>query len=76
MKLFNVLLGLSAFTLAACAAFFSVKGIALLFAASFWSVAIMAGSLEFAKLISASYLYRYWKDINKMLRNYMLSAVL
>jgi len=74
--MFKYILGFSAFTLAGCAAFFSVKGIALLFAASFWSVALMAGTLELAKLISASYLYRYWKDINKILKNYMLAAVI
>jgi hypothetical protein len=74
--MFKYILGFSAFILASCAAFFSVKGIALLFAASFWSVAIMAGSLELAKLISASYLYRYWKDINKILKNYMLAATI
>lgn len=74
--MFKYILGFSAFVLASCAAFFSVKGIALLFAASFWSVAIMAGSLELAKLISASYLYRYWKETNRILKNYMLGAVI
>jgi len=74
--MFKYILGFSAFALAGCAAFFSVKGIALLFAASFWSVALMAGTLELAKLISASYLYRCWKDINKILKNYMLTAVI
>jgi len=73
---FKYILGASAFLLAACAAFFSVKGIALLFAASFWSVAIMAGSLEIAKLVCASYLYRYWENINRLLRQYMLAATL
>lgn len=74
--MFKKILNLSAFLLAGCAAFFSVKGIALLFAASFWSVAIMAGSLEIAKLVCASYLYRYWDNINKLLRSYMLAATL
>jgi hypothetical protein len=74
--MFKYILGFSAFVLASCAAFFSVKGIALLFAASFWSVAVMAGSLELAKLISASYLYRYWKEINRILKNYMLAATI
>jgi hypothetical protein len=74
--MFKKILNLSAFLLAGCAAFFSVKGIALLFSASFWSVAVMAGSLEIAKLVSASYLYRYWDSINKILRAYMLSAVI
>ena len=74
--MFKKILNLSAFLLAGCAAFFSVKGIALLFSASFWSVGIMAGSLEIAKLVSASYLYRYWDNINKALRTYMLCATI
>lgn len=75
-NMFKRILNLSAFLLAGCAAFFSVKGIALLFSASFWSVGIMAGSLEIAKLVSASYLYRYWDSINKVLRTYMLCATI
>lgn len=74
--MFKYILGFSAFTLASCAAFFSVKGIALLFAASFWSVAIMAGTMELAKLVSASYLYRYWNETSKILRKYMLIATI
>jgi hypothetical protein len=74
--MFKLILGLSAFLLASCAAFFSVKGIALLFAASFWSVGIMAGSLEIAKLVSASYLYRYWSSTHNLLKKYMLSATI
>jgi hypothetical protein len=74
--MFKYILGFSAFALASCAAFFSVKGIALLFAASFWSVAIMAGTMELAKLVSASYLYRYWNQTNKILKRYMLSATI
>jgi hypothetical protein len=32
--------------------------------------------MELAKLISASYLYRYWNDTNKILKKYMLGATL
>merc|ERR1711957_1128638 len=32
---------------------------------------IMAGSLEFAKLVTASLLYQYWDTINKTLRTYL-----
>jgi hypothetical protein len=74
--MFKYILGLSAFILASCAAFFSIKGIALLFAASFWSVGIMAGSLEIAKLVTASYLYRCWYSIHDLLKKYMLSATI
>lgn len=74
--MFKYILGISALLLAGCAAFFSIKGIALLFSASFWSVAIMAGSLELAKLVTASYLYRYWENIHKTLKNYMFGATI
>ena len=74
--MFKAILASSAFLLASCAAYFSVKGIALLFVSSFWSVAIMAGSLEVAKLVCASYLYRFWSDINKFLRHYMIMATI
>ena len=74
--MFKYILGFSAFALASCAAFFSVKGIALLFAASFCSVAVMAGTMELAKLISASYLYRHWDEANKILKKYMLVATI
>jgi len=32
--------------------------------------------MELAKLISASYLYRYWNDTNKILKKYMLVATI
>ena len=34
----------------------------------------MAGSLEFAKLVTASLLYQYWDTINKTLRTYLTVA--
>lgn len=74
--MFKYILGASAFLLAGCAAFFSVKGIALLFSASFYSVLIMAGSLELAKLVTASYLYRYWNQIAQAFKFYMLGATI
>ncbi len=37
-------------------------------------VIIMAGSLEFAKLVVASLLYQYWDTINKILKGYLVIA--
>ena len=48
----------------------------MLFAGRFLPVVIMAGSLEFAKLIIASFLYRYWEDISKLLKSYLLVGLL
>lgn len=43
------------------AAYFSIIGIASIFAANYTPAIIMAAGLEAGKLITASYLYRYWK---------------
>jgi len=72
---FKWMVGISALVIAACAAFFSVTGIALLFSGATLSVAIMAGSLELGKLVAASYLHRMWDKINWLFRLYFTSAV-
>ena len=74
--MFRILLGLSALFLAGCGAFFSVKGIGLLFSGSFWSAIIMASSLEFGKIMATSFLYRYWKNINNIIKTYLICAVI
>jgi hypothetical protein len=76
MKPFTILVGLAALAVAVCAAFFSVTGLALLFSGASLAVAVMGTSLEIAKLISASYLHRFWKETNKLLRFYLLLGVL
>lgn len=75
MTLRTFLLGLSAFCIAAAAAYFSVSGLSKLFAGASTAVILMASSLEFGKLISASFLYVYWDNINKVLRTYLLVGV-
>ena len=40
-----------------------------------FAVVVMAGSLEFAKLVSASFLYRYWNKVNNVLKIYMTVGV-
>jgi hypothetical protein len=76
MKLFTLLVGTSALFVAGCAAFFSVRGIGLLFAGSMIPVIIMASSLELAKLVGASFLYRTWKDITLLMKVYMTFGVI
>ncbi len=71
-KTFPYLVAFSAGLVAFSAAFFSVFGLSKLFAGAQMSVVIMAGSLEFAKLVTASFLYRYWKTVPTFLRNYLL----
>ena len=75
VKNFSTLIGISALLVAGSAAFFSVFGLSRLFSGAFFSVIIMAGSLEFAKLVAASFLYRYWNDINRILKTYLMIGV-
>ena len=75
-KSFSKLVGLSALLIAGSAAFFSVFGLSKLFAGAQLAVIIMAGSLEFGKLVAASFLYRYWDKINLPHKTYMSIAVI
>jgi hypothetical protein len=69
--MFPFIIAFSALSVSASAAFYSVSGLSKLFAGASLEVIIMAGSLEFAKLITASLLYQYWNTINKTLRTYL-----
>ena len=73
-KNFSKLVGISALLIAFSAAFFSVFGLSKLFAGAELSVIIMASSLEFGKLVAASFLYRYWDKINLLQKFYMTFA--
>ena len=75
-KNFSKLVGLSALLIAFSAAFFSVFGLSKLFAGAELSVIIMASSLEFGKLVAASFLYRYWDRINLLQKFYMTLATI
>ena len=75
-NLFPGLIALSALSVSASAAFYSVYGLSKLFAGASLEVIIMAGSLEFAKLVTASLLYQYWDTINKGLRTYLTVATI
>jgi hypothetical protein len=59
--------------LAACAAYFSVIGIASLMGANFWQVAVMAGFLEAGKLVCASAAYRFRKVAPRWIRGLFIT---
>ena len=69
------LVGLSALIIAGCAAFFSITGLGVLFSGAALSVMVMAGSLEFAKLVAATYLKQKWDEITGFNKWYLVSAV-
>src|SRR5210317_267167 len=75
-KYFYIWIGLSALFIAGSASAFSVYGLAKLFSGAFISVVIMASALELGKLVTASFLYRYWKVINWFQKVYMTIATI
>ena len=74
-KVFPYIVLIAALCLASSAAYYSVFGLSKLFSAQKLAVIIMAGTLEAAKLIAATYLHRYWKHLNFLLKTYLTTAV-
>ena len=73
--LFGILTLITALAIAGVAAWFSIVGLMLLFSGMPMSIAVMAGTLEVGKLLTASWLYRYWNETSIMLRTYLTTAV-
>ena len=72
---FGILTLLTALGIAGVAAWFSIAGLMAIFSAAALPIAVMAGTLEVGKLLTASWLYRYWHDTSVALRAYLSTAV-
>ena len=75
MNWLKYLVGFSALIIAGCAAFFSVTGLGVRFSGASTAVMVMASSLEFAKLVAATYLKQKWDEIQGFNKWYLVSAV-
>lgn len=78
MKMFGGLLTLFlALVISGVAAYFSVVGLAAIFAATYWAVIVMGVSLEAGKLVAAGWLHANWHNsaVNKLHKSYMTMAV-
>jgi hypothetical protein len=75
IKLFPWIITLAALVVSLTAAFYSVSGLSQLFAGAGLAVAVMAGGLEFSKLVIASLLYQYRKNLPKFLKTYLTTSV-
>jgi len=73
MRFFCFTIGLS---LSAVAAFYSITGLAYIFASVFVPIVIMGTTLECAKLVAASWVYRSWRSAPKILVAYLTTGVL
>jgi hypothetical protein len=69
------LVAIAAIMIAGSAAYFSVTGLGVLFSGAAIAVMVMASSLEFAKLVTATYLKQEWDNIKGLNKWYLTSAV-
>ena len=73
--LFGILTLITALAIAGVAAWFSIAGLMAIFSAAAMPIAVMAGTLEVGKLLTASWLYRYWNETSFALKAYLSTAV-
>ena len=73
-RVFPLLIAFSALSVSLSAAFYSISGLSKLFAGAAFAVIVMAASLEIAKLVIASLLYQYRKNLPKLLKYYLSIA--
>ena len=66
---------LSALSISAVAIYYSIAGLAAIFAGAVIPIMIMGSVLEVGKLITASWLYQYWKIAPRFLKYYLSVAV-
>ena len=62
--------------LSVVAAWYSVTGLTAIFAGAYWAVVILGGTLEFGKIVLASWLYRNWSHVPFLLKSYFTIALL
>lgn len=74
MNIHKITLAVALF-LSAVAAYYSVIGLAAIFAAAFIPVVIMGSTLELAKVITTSWLFRNWDTAPAFIRNYLIGAI-
>jgi len=74
----TILLFLSGIAVSIIGASYSIIGLASLFAGAYWAVVSMGVTLEIAKLVTVSWLYRNWESklLPNAIRYYLTSAVL
>ena len=73
--IFAILLFFTAFALSAVAAYYSIVGLIAIFPTAVVPIATMGITLELAKLVSASWLYRNWKSADALMKYYFTTAV-
>ena len=73
--IFGYLTLFTALIISLSAAIYSILGLTAIFAAAFWPIVIMGGSLEVGKIITTLWLHKYWDRAEIQYKLYLCSAV-
>ena len=74
--IFAIILLLSALAISSVAAYFSIVGLTLIFSAAPKAIMVMGIALELGKLVTASFVYRWWPKLNNVMKYYFVSSVI
>jgi hypothetical protein len=73
--MFGYLTLFTALILSMSAAVYSILGLTAIFAAAFWPIVVLGGSLEFGKIVTTLWLHKYWDRAEIQYKVYLCSAV-
>ena len=73
--MFGYLTLFTALILSMSAAVYSILGLTAIFAAAFWPIVVLGGSLEFGKIVTTLWLHKYWDRAEIQYKIYLCSAV-
>lgn len=65
----------SALFISTIAAWFSIAGLIAIFPGAPIAVGLMGAALELGKLVSASWIYRFWQKTNVLMKTYFITAI-
>ena len=64
-----------ALAISAVSAYYSIAGLTAIFAAAFWPIIIMGGTLEIGKIATTVWLHKYWRQAAIRYKLYLVPAV-
>jgi hypothetical protein len=72
----NYLALVVALALSGVSGYYSIIGLTTIFSSAFWPVVVMGSVLEIGKLVTASWLYRNWKQTPFLIKTYLSTSVI
>jgi hypothetical protein len=73
--IFGYLTLITALIISLSSAVYSILGLTAIFAAAFWPIVVLGGSLEIGKIITTLWLHKYWDKAELQYKVYLSSAV-